>query len=114
MRSEILLVTLNSTYQHSSVGLRYLHANLQEFASRSEILELTINQHPRDMAEKILAKAPKLVGFGVYIWNTKITEEVIRILRAVNSDLLIVLADQRSVTRRRDSLLLSFAIMSFS
>ncbi|MBL7669182.1 MAG: DUF4080 domain-containing protein [Bdellovibrionaceae bacterium] len=91
MRSEILLVTLNSTYQHSSVGLRYLHANLQEFSSRSEILELTINQNPRDMAEKILIKAPKLVGFGVYIWNTKITEEVIRILRAVNSDLLVVL-----------------------
>jgi radical SAM superfamily enzyme YgiQ (UPF0313 family) len=91
MSNEILLVTLNSTYQHSSLGLRYLRANLREFYSRSEILELTINQNSRDMAEKILSKNPKIVGFGVYIWNTKLTEEVIRILKAVNSNLLVVL-----------------------
>lgn len=90
-QSDILLVTLNSTYQHTSFGLHYLRANLQELKSFCEILEFTIAQSARDMVEKILAKNPRLVGFGIYIWNTRQTEEVIRILKKVRPDILVVL-----------------------
>lgn len=89
--SEILLTTLNSTYQHSSFGLRYLRANLKTLKSRSNILEFTINQNTKDIAEKILLQKPLIVGFGVYIWNTKQTEEVIRVLKKVSPELIIVL-----------------------
>lgn len=89
--TEILLVTLNSTYQHSSFGLRYLQANLKELQSCSKILEFTINQSTRDIVEKIIFHKPKIVGFGVYIWNTKPTEEVVRILKKVCPDVTVVL-----------------------
>lgn len=86
-----MLVTLNSTYQHAAFGLRYLFANLGELQSRAEILEFTIERNPRDIAEEILARRPKLVGFGVYIWNTKQTFEVISCLKKIAPELTIVL-----------------------
>lgn len=87
----ILLVTLNARYSHSSFGLRYLYANLGELQSRAAIREFTISQPPREIAEAILTLAPRVVGFGVYIWNTRPTQEVVSILKRVRPDLKIVL-----------------------
>jgi len=88
--SEILLCTLNSTYQHSSFGLRYLFANLHELQKHSKILEFTITQKSRDIVEKILLQNPLIVGFGVYIWNTTETQEVISILKRIKPELTII------------------------
>jgi radical SAM superfamily enzyme YgiQ (UPF0313 family) len=90
-RSEILLATLNARYPHCAFGLRYLQANLEELRPRSRIAEFTISESPKDIAEKILALEPRLVGFGVYIWNTEQTERVISILKRVRPGLIIVL-----------------------
>lgn len=89
--SKILLSTLNSTYQHASFGLRYLYANLKELQPLTQIVEFTIVQNPKDIAEKIIAQNPEIVGFGVYIWNTKQTLEVIEILKKVAPQITIVL-----------------------
>jgi hypothetical protein len=89
--SKILLSTLNSTYQHASFGLRYLYANLQEFQTQTEICEFTIAQNPRDIVEKILNRKPEIVGFGVYIWNTRQTLEVVQILKKVAPEITIIL-----------------------
>lgn len=89
--SKILLTTLNSTYQHASFGLRYLYANLQEFQQDSEIIEFTIAQNPRDIVEKILNKNPEIVGFGVYIWNTRQTLDVVQTLKKVAPHITILL-----------------------
>ncbi|MCC2680305.1 MAG: Mg-protoporphyrin monomethyl ester oxidative cyclase, partial [Pseudobdellovibrio sp.] len=90
-KSDILLCTLNSTYQHSSFGLRYLLANLGELQSRTQILESTIKENPRTLVEKILARSPRIVGFSVYIWNTSETLETIMVLKKVSPETIIVL-----------------------
>lgn len=89
--STILLTTLNSTYQHCSFGLRYLKANLNEYSSACTIYEFTIKQNTRAIVEKILSFNPSIVGFGVYIWNTEETLEVLRILKKVAPHLIVVL-----------------------
>ncbi len=89
--SKILLTTLNSTYQHAAFGLRYLYANLKELQQVTEIYEFTIIQNPKDIAEKILAKEPEIVGFGVYIWNTRQTLEVVQTIKKVAPHITIVL-----------------------
>lgn len=89
--SKIILSTLNSTYQHAAFGLRYLLANMKELQQDTEILEFTIAQNPRDIVEKILQKNPEIVGFGVYIWNTQETEEVVSILKRVAPAIKVVL-----------------------
>jgi radical SAM superfamily enzyme YgiQ (UPF0313 family) len=91
MQSDILLVTLNATYFHCAFGLRYLYANLEKWQSRSRILEFTLDQKAAEIAERILGHRPRIVGFGVYIWNTRQTEAVISILKRIAPEIVIVL-----------------------
>ena len=87
----ILLSTLNARYSHCAFGLRYLFANLGELRSQAKILEFTISQNPRDIVEAIVAENPKIVGFGVYIWNTRQTQEVVSILKKIRPEIRVVL-----------------------
>lgn len=88
---DIILTTLNAKYIHASFGLRYLMANLGPLRERAEIVEFDINQRPIDIADKLLAKNPRIIGFGVYIWNAAPTTEVIAMLKRVRPDIIIVL-----------------------
>jgi radical SAM superfamily enzyme YgiQ (UPF0313 family) len=88
---DILLATLNAKYFHTSLGLRYLYANLAELQPRAAIREFIISQRPIDIAEALLAESPRIIGFGVYIWNVVETAQVIAILKAVAPQTLIVL-----------------------
>jgi len=67
--SQITLTTLNARYSHTSIGLRYLFANLKDLQNEAAIIEFTINDNVQDIAEKLLAQQPHMIGIGVYIWN---------------------------------------------
>jgi radical SAM superfamily enzyme YgiQ (UPF0313 family) len=88
--SDIVLTTLNARYYHSSLGLRYLYANMGTLQSSTEIQEYIINQRPIEIAEKILERNPRIVGLGIYIWNLEQSRELIAILRRVKPDLRII------------------------
>ena len=88
---DILLCTLNSTYQHSSFGLRYLLAQMGPLWDRTQLLEWTIKENPRTIVEKILSYQPRIVGFGVYIWNTNEVFDIISILKKVSPQTIVVL-----------------------
>jgi radical SAM superfamily enzyme YgiQ (UPF0313 family) len=90
-QSPILLTTLNSSYAHSSFGLRYLLANMGPLRERTILREFTIAAQPRTVVEQLLSYKPALVGFGVYIWNTNETLKVISILKKVAPEIIIVL-----------------------
>jgi radical SAM superfamily enzyme YgiQ (UPF0313 family) len=90
-QTDILLATLNARYIHSAFGLRYLKANLGEFEERCEIHEFTLESRPEDIVEKLLNSSPKVVGFGVYIWNVVQTECVVALLKAVAPEVIVVL-----------------------
>lgn len=87
----ILLATLNSTYQHAAFGLRYLFANLGELQKQTVIMEFTIAQDVRVIAEKILNQNPRILGLGVYIWNARQTLDLVCLLKKLKPELTIVL-----------------------
>lgn len=89
--TDILLSTLNARYSHASLGLRYLRANLGEFRDRSEIVEFVIGQKTEEIVEKILARRPRILGLGVYIWNVEETTRIVAQLKTVAPEILIVL-----------------------
>ena len=74
---DIVLTTLNAKYIHAAFGLRYLLANLGALRAAAGIVEFDINQRPLDIAEVLLARNPKIIGFGIYIWNVAESTEVI-------------------------------------
>lgn len=88
---DIVLSTLNAKYIHASFGLRYLMANLGELRERACLAEFTINQAPLEIAEAVLAHQPRIVGFGVYIWNVEQTTAVIGLLKRIRPDLIVVI-----------------------
>ncbi len=88
---KIILTTLNATYQHTAFGLRYLYAQMGELQPFTSIQEYTIAAHIPDLAEKLLIDKPDIIGFGVYIWNTTETEELIGIIKKISPKTLICL-----------------------
>lgn len=89
--AEIVLTTLNAKYFHAAFGLRYLLANLGELQARAALIEFDINQRPVDIAEILLAREPRIIGFGVYIWNVVPTLEVVAALKRLRPELVIIL-----------------------
>jgi radical SAM superfamily enzyme YgiQ (UPF0313 family) len=88
----ICLTTLNARYAHASLGLRSLFANLGRLQTQAVIREFTIKESPEVIALKLLEDRPRIIAFGVYIWNTVQTLEVIKALRArMGADVTIVL-----------------------
>ena len=87
----ILLSTLNAKYLHTAFGLRYLLANMGDLAPCTRLLEFDINQRPLEIVERLLAENPAILGLGVYVWNARQTLEIVRLLKRIRPELLIVL-----------------------
>lgn len=86
----IVLATLNARYAHAALGLRYLRANLGELRDDSEIVEFVLGQKPGEIVEQLLARAPRLVGLGVYIWNVEETTRVVAQLKLVAPHVTVI------------------------
>ncbi len=91
-QSDILLCTINASYIHASFGLRYLYANMpEELRQKSVINEFTTHLRPADIVEKILLQNPRIISFGVYIWNTVHTTEVVQLLKIIAPSIKIII-----------------------
>lgn len=89
--SNIVLATLNARFSHASLGLRYLLANMGELQNSTKLLEFVIGQPGAEIAEQILAEEPRIVGFGVYIWNVEEILKIVAMLKRVRPELIVVL-----------------------
>jgi radical SAM superfamily enzyme YgiQ (UPF0313 family) len=87
----ILLSTLNARYSHASLGLRYLLANMGDLQEATQLQEFVIGTKTTEIVEKILSHQPRVVGFGVYIWNVEETTRVVAMLKRVAPQIVIVL-----------------------
>ncbi|WP_019142242.1 B12-binding domain-containing radical SAM protein [Noviherbaspirillum massiliense] len=87
----ILLSTLNSRYSHASLGLRYLLANMGELQPSTRLQEFVIGARAADVVERLLAHQPRIIGFGVYIWNVEETTKIVALLKRVAPQVAIVL-----------------------
>ena len=87
----IVLTTINARYIHASLGLRWLYANLGELQTQACIQEYSLTDQITDMAEKILASEPAIVGIGVYIWNAAEVRRLVGVLKRVAPAVRVVL-----------------------
>ncbi len=88
---DIVLVGINARYTHTSLGLRYLLANLHEYKDKTTILEFAIGAQSDTLAEEILKLNPKIVGIGVYIWNALDVHNLIEIIKKISPKTKIIL-----------------------
>jgi radical SAM superfamily enzyme YgiQ (UPF0313 family) len=90
----IVLTTLNTRYAHASLGLRYLRANLGPLRECSAIAEFVVERRAEEIVERLMAlldgPGPRIVGFGVYIWNVEATTRVVALLKTVAPQVVVV------------------------
>ncbi len=99
---KIILATLNARYIHSSLGLRYLLANMGELRQATEIREFTLEPQLAEIAEQLLLTQPRIIGFGVYIWNLEQTTKLVRLLKTIAPRIVIVLGGPEVSHEQRD------------
>ena len=87
----ILLSTLNARYAHASLGLRYLLANMGPLQGDTRLMEFVIGAKTTEVVERLLAQRPRIVGFGVYIWNVEETTKIVAMLKRVAPEVTVVL-----------------------
>ena len=91
LTTDIVLCTLNAKYIHASLGLRYLLANMGDLQAKSALCEFTIHRKTEELAAELLLINPKIIGFGVYIWNVDQTCALVKLLKTQRPDIKIVL-----------------------
>ena len=119
---EIVLTTLNARYIHAAFGLRYLLANLGDLQPRAALVEFDINQRPMEIVEAILAREPRIVGFGVYIWNVTPTTEVVALIKRLRPGIVVILGgpevshetDGQEIVRLADHVITGEADLKFA
>lgn len=120
--AQIVLTTLNAKYIHAAFGLRYLLANLGPLRAETSLIEFDIQQRAVDVVEAILARQPRIVGFGVYIWNAREATEVVAALKRLRPDIIVVLGgpevsfetDQQEIARLADYVITGEADLEFA
>lgn len=117
----ITLATLNARYIHASLGLRYLKANMGELEASTTIKEFVISNRPIDIAEKLLADSPEIIGFGVYIWNVSETTTLVSLIKTISPNTIIVLGgpevsyetEQQGIAESADYIISGMADLAF-
>ena len=91
LAAPILIAAINARHSHASLGARCLLANMGELRPQTELAEFTIQQSAAEIADAIAARAPRILGLGVYIWNAARVAELLPLLRHKLPDMKIVL-----------------------
>src|SRR5207247_3712714 len=97
-------------------------ANLGALRANAGIIEFDINQRSLDIVEVLLARNPKIIGFGIYIWNVAETTEVIAAIKRVRPDLTVILGgpevsyevEQQEIVRLADYVITGEADLKFA
>ena len=120
--SAIVLTTLNARYIHASLGLRYLAANMGELEQDTEIMEFILQSRPEETVEALLAAQPRIIGFGVYIWNVTEITRVVALLKCVAPEIIVVLGgpevsyecNEQEIVRLADHVITGWGDISFA
>lgn len=119
---KIVVATINARYIHTSLGLRYLYANMGELQQQTELAEFTLEQRPIDIAERLLAGTPSIIGLGVYIWNCEQSTQLVSLLKEISPETVLVIGGPevshewqgRRITDQADYLITGPADLSFA
>ncbi|WNR43728.1 B12-binding domain-containing radical SAM protein [Paenibacillus roseipurpureus] len=87
---KVLVSTLNAKFIHTSLALRYLKAFCEKDFD-VEISEYTIKDPVMNVVSDIYQKAPDVLGFSCYIWNIEETIHIIKMIKKIRPEILIVL-----------------------
>ncbi|MEA1851742.1 B12-binding domain-containing radical SAM protein [Cytobacillus sp. OWB-43] len=87
---KVIASTLNAKYIHTNLAIRYLKA-FAEPDFNVELAEYTIKDPVMNIVTDLINKQPDVIGFSCYIWNIEETIKVIRMIKKINAEVIIIL-----------------------
>lgn len=89
----VTLVSIQSKYVHASLAVWYLAAGVEFFTPHHtvQVLESSIHQPSGELAQRIAATAPEVVGISCYIWNASMLPELLSELHALLPQTILLL-----------------------
>ena len=87
---KVLLSTFNAKYIHSSLALRSLAAYVRPVCSDVAVREYTINNKLLEVLADIYDCRPSILGLACYIWNIDMTLQLVRLLKQVLPEVIVV------------------------
>ncbi|NLF85337.1 MAG: DUF4080 domain-containing protein [Lentisphaerae bacterium] len=91
MQADIAVIAINARQSHCGHAGRTLLANLGALAARATLLEFDLETQPLQVVSRVLEADPRVAGFSVYLWNTRLVRDVLVLLRRVAPRLALVL-----------------------
>ncbi|MBR3611558.1 MAG: DUF4080 domain-containing protein [Oscillospiraceae bacterium] len=91
---KIVLCSLSSKYVHSPLAPWCLAAGIRSFCRceyEYKVAEGTINENINDVANRIIAEKPDIIGLSCYIWNIKSVRIIGKLLKEALPESKIVL-----------------------
>ena len=93
-----------------------------ELEQDTQIMEFILQSNPEEVIESILAAQPRIVGFGVYIWNVVEITRVVALLKCVAPEIIVVLGgpevsyecEQQEIVRLADYVITGWGDISFA
>ena len=82
--SKVALVAINAKYVHSSLAVWVLADGVSKYACAPhdiQVIEATIHQENSDIAGRVTAFAPDVVGISTYIWNAEKLHGLLMLLK---------------------------------
>lgn len=103
------------------MGLRYLYANMGDLQPVTKLVEFNINSRIIDIAETLLQDKPEIIGIGVYIWNATESLELVKLLKTITPETIIILGgpevsyeyEQQELVSNADYLITGQADLAF-
>ncbi|MDR0993934.1 MAG: DUF4080 domain-containing protein [Verrucomicrobiota bacterium] len=89
--TSILLAPINARHSHTAFGARYLLANMGDLRAQTALVEFTIQQPAEEIAQRIVAHSPRILGLSAYIWNAERLRQLLSLLRRRLPDTRVVL-----------------------
>jgi hypothetical protein len=93
-----------------------------ELQDATRIQEFVIGNKTTELVEKLLVQKPRIIGFGVYIWNVEETTRLVAMLKRVAPEVKIVLGgpevsyepEQQEIVKLADYLITGWGDVTFA
>ena len=88
---KVVLSAMNSKYIHTGLGLRYVGEYAKAQGHEITLIEETINTPILAVLERIMSQPAQVYGFSVHIWNKPFVFRLIRMLRKLRPETVIMI-----------------------
>ena len=88
---KVLLTAINAKFVHSSLAIRYLRSVTEDLPLTIENLEVSINNHLLDIANRIFDARPDILSLSCYIWNIELVKQLLPLIHKMLPECRIIL-----------------------